>query len=72
MIWMMERVKNLSGNYAKLETKFALLEFRLVKKEMLPCYRLELTPFVAKWNLIGFKNLFNHVRIFRTRRGDSR
>ena len=56
MIWMMEKVKNWSENCAKLETKFALLEFQLVKKEMLPCFRLELTPFAAKWNLIGFKN----------------
>ena len=56
MIWMMERVKNLSRNYVKLETKFVLLEFQLVKKEMLPCFTLELTPFAAKWNLIGFKN----------------
>ena len=56
MIWMMEKVKNLFENYAKPETKFALLEFQLVKKEMLPCFMLELTQFAAKWNLIGFRN----------------
>ena len=56
MIWMMEKVKNLSGNYAKPETKFALLAFQLVKKEMLLCSKLELTLFAAKWNSIGFKN----------------
>ncbi len=56
MIWMMEKAKSLSENYAKLETKFALLVFQLVKKEMLPYFRLELTSFVAKWNSIGFKN----------------
>jgi hypothetical protein len=52
----MEKVKNLSENYAKPETKFALLAFQLVKKEMLPCFRLELTSFAAKWNSTGFKN----------------
>ena len=56
MIWMMEKAKNLSANYAKLEAKFELSEFQLVKKEMLPCFTPELTPFAAKWNLIGFKN----------------
>lgn len=56
MIWMMERAKSLSEIYAKLETKFASLEFQLVKKEMLPCFMLELTQFAAKWNLIGFRN----------------
>jgi len=56
MIWMMEKVKNLSENYAVPETKFALLEFQLVKREMLRYFRPELTPFAAKWNLIGFKN----------------
>jgi len=41
MIWMMEKVKNLSENCAKPKTKFALLEFQLVKKAMLRCFRLE-------------------------------
>ncbi len=53
---MMEKAKNLFENYAKLGTKFALLEFQLVKKETLLCFTLELTRSVAKWNLIGFKN----------------
>ncbi len=56
MIWMMEKAKNLSENCAMLEIKFALSEFQLVKKEILPCFTPELTPFAAKWNLIGFKN----------------
>ena len=56
MIWMMERAKNLSKNYAGLEIKFVLLEFQLVKKEMLHCFKPELMPFAVKWNLIGFKN----------------
>lgn len=56
MIWMTEKAKNLSENCVKLETKFALLVFRLVKKEMLHCFALELMSFAAKWNLIGFKN----------------
>ena len=53
---MMEKAKNLSENCAKLETKFVLLEFQLAKKETLLRFRPELTPFAAKWNLIGFKN----------------
>ena len=56
MIWMMEKAKSLSENYARLEIRFALLEFQLAKKETLRCYALELTPFAVKWNLIGFKN----------------
>ena len=36
MIWMMEKAKSLSENCARLEIKFALLEFQLAKKEMLP------------------------------------
>ena len=53
---MMEKVENLFENCAKPEAKFALLEFRLVKKEMLHYFKLELMLFAAKWNLIGFKN----------------
>ena len=56
MIWMMEKVNSLFENYAKLETKFALLEFQLAKKEMLHCFKPVLMLFAAKWNLIGFKN----------------